>query len=83
MTTSLFAGFFNAFTTISTTTAVAALAVVIATAYSLLHNVEVIDAKEPPLARSRIPIVGHMIGLLLHQSLYFDILRSVYMHSLL
>ncbi|KAI9052642.1 hypothetical protein LZ554_003981 [Drepanopeziza brunnea f. sp. 'monogermtubi'] len=32
--------------------------------------------REPPVAQSRVPFVGHMINLLLHQTAYFSILRT-------
>jgi hypothetical protein len=31
-----------------------------------------LDPQEPPILKPRIPYIGHIIGLLQHQSAYFD-----------
>lgn len=36
-----------------------------------------LDPNEPPLLESRIPIVGHIIGIIQHQTSYHKILRLV------
>lgn len=36
-----------------------------------------LDPDEPPIALSRIPFVGHILGLMRYQVGYFEILRSV------
>jgi hypothetical protein len=40
-------------------------------------GVEDVDPGEPPVVRSRIPFIGHMIGLLRHHNNYFTTLRCV------
>ncbi|KAL2072026.1 hypothetical protein VTL71DRAFT_11369 [Oculimacula yallundae] len=37
---------------------------------------EKLDPREPPLAHSKIPLIGHMINLLWHQNTYFTILHK-------
>lgn len=38
-------------------------------------GVEDVEPGEPPVVRSSIPFIGHMIGLLRHHNNYFTILR--------
>jgi hypothetical protein len=34
-----------------------------------------IDQQEPPLLKPRLPLIGHIIGLMKHEATYFSILR--------
>jgi len=36
-----------------------------------------LDPREPPIALSRIPFLGHILGMIWYQTEYFEILRSV------
>jgi hypothetical protein len=38
-----------------------------------------VDAREPPILKPTIPYVGHIIGLLTHQTSYFEKLRYVFL----
>lgn len=39
------------------------------------ENSRSVDIRHPPIIKSKIPIIGHLYGLLKHQSVYFEILR--------
>lgn len=54
--------------------ATAAVLVVIATVMYVLSGPR-IDDREPPVLKSKIPIVGHLIGMIRHQSAYFKVLE--------
>ncbi|PVH68262.1 cytochrome P450, partial [Cadophora sp. DSE1049] len=61
---------------LSTSTVVTAgLATVLIASLWLLPR-EKLDPREPPLAKSRIPLLGHMINLLWYQNTYFSILHK-------
>ncbi len=36
-----------------------------------------LDPDEPPITLSKIPFIGHILGMMRHQIGYFEILRSV------
>jgi hypothetical protein len=42
-----------------------------------LLGFEDVESREPPVVRSRIPLIGHMISLLRYQTHYFDMIRCV------
>lgn len=52
----------------------AALLVIV---WLILHPNRQVDARQPPIVKSKIPVIGHLYGMLKHQSLYFEILRFV------
>ncbi|KAJ5046322.1 uncharacterized protein L3040_003569 [Drepanopeziza brunnea f. sp. 'multigermtubi'] len=67
-------------TTATATTAILITVVTLAiwASYSFSCKADCSDdgPREPPVAQSRVPIVGHMINLLLHHNAYFSILRA-------
>ena len=42
-----------------------------------LMGIEDVESREPPVVRSGIPFIGHMISLLRYQNHYFDMIRCV------
>ncbi|KAK4156579.1 cytochrome P450 [Chaetomidium leptoderma] len=53
------------------TTTPVAIAIAIAVAYLVLHSLTPsIDPREPPLLKPRIPLIGHIIGMMRHQAHY-------------
>jgi hypothetical protein len=42
-----------------------------------LMGIEDVESREPPAVRSRIPLIGHMLSLLRHQTYYFDMIKCV------
>jgi hypothetical protein len=36
------------------------------------------DPDEPPLAHPRVPVIGHVLGMMKHQFRYFNILQSIW-----
>jgi hypothetical protein len=59
------------FSTFTLATAVIVFAILIA----LYFGKDAIDSKEPPLAPTGIPFIGHLIGIIRYQVQYFNILR--------
>ncbi|KAH7395512.1 cytochrome P450 [Cadophora sp. MPI-SDFR-AT-0126] len=59
----------------TTTVVIVGLATILIAAIWLLPR-EKLDSREPPLAKSRIPLVGHMINLLWYHNTYFSILHK-------
>ena len=41
-----------------------------------LRTSAAVDIRQPPVVKPKIPVIGHILGMLKYQSLYFDILRS-------
>jgi hypothetical protein len=64
----------NVFAHVSISTAVAALLISFVGIALWLFGTEKIDPREPPLAPSSIPFIGHIIGLLWHHNDYFRII---------
>lgn len=61
---------------LSATVVVVLIALAIAALMKLLTPA--MDPCEPPLVKPTIPIIGHIIGIVQHQSSYHKILRSVH-----
>jgi len=55
---------------------IAGLATILVLALWLLPKEE-LDPREPPLAKSRIPVFGHVINMLWYHNEYFSILQYV------
>lgn len=45
--------------------------------FIVVHSIEDVESGEPPVLQARIPLIGHMIGLLSHHNNYFTMLRYV------
>jgi hypothetical protein len=55
--------------------AVVALTIALLTTILTRFSTPKLDPREPPLAKSTIPFIGHIIGIIQHQSNYHKVLK--------